>query len=92
MIRFLNSSVSSDALFPPLDPDEVLMADLLVSRGDHPRCLYLWNIAAAVPLLACLVVAPHIDRLSTQVLVRGATCIACQQHQNSVSNLKTHLE
>ena len=68
----LTVSVPSQALLPPVHPDEVHAAHLLVGGGDHPGTPYFWGVATAVRRDGLTdVVAPGGDGLAAQMLARG---------------------
>ena len=74
------SLISSDTLVPPLDPDHVPVADLLVAGRHDAARLVLHPLAGAVRLLASLglVIAPVMVWLSTEMVTSLATLPACQ--------------
>ena len=69
----LSSLVPSQALPPPVHPDEVSVTHLLVAGGDNPGKLNLGDDTAAVREGSLLtgVVAPGEDGLATQVVLGG---------------------
>ena len=70
--------VPPQALLPPVHPDEVSVADLLVARSDYPSAPYLWNAATTVRGTGLAdVVAPGEDGLAAQVVVCGAAFVTC---------------